>query len=243
MKLLVHLFLMRLFPAFIVVNASALLGLNYVFPDPDSRFIALVAWCTFTMGFVAVSCIYRNVGSTYFRQLFTKELEDMTLPYLAPQMQNEVRQVLNSHSAISRLAYDAIQLRFGVLLFSCACVIPFLHGFQIPSGWESPNALTTVLLAYTLSMACLSTRKSTLSPKVHRWINRLVSASLSLSVGASVWIISIQSPEHFQHMFLASMSGVLVLLFILMENHLVHRTGVEVSMALHERLNVAKKRR
>lgn len=77
-RLLVHLFLMRLFPAFIVVNASALLGLNYVFPDPDSRFIALVAWCTFTMGFVAVSCIYRNVGSTYFRQLFTKELEDMT---------------------------------------------------------------------------------------------------------------------------------------------------------------------
>jgi hypothetical protein len=119
MKLLVHLFLMRLFPAFIVVNASALLGLNYVFPDPDSRFIALVAWCTFTMGFVAVSCIYRNVGSTYFRQLFTKEIEDMTLPYLAPQMQNEVRQALNSHSAISRLAYDAIQLRFGVLLFLC----------------------------------------------------------------------------------------------------------------------------
>ena len=49
MKLLVHLFLMRLFPAFIVVNASALLGLNYVFPDPDSRFIALVVWCTVTM--------------------------------------------------------------------------------------------------------------------------------------------------------------------------------------------------
>ena len=133
MKLLVHLFLMRLFPAIIVVNASALLGLNYVFPDPDSRFIALVAWCTFTMGFVAVSCIYRNVGSTYFRQLFTKELEDMTLPYLAPQMQNEVRQVLNSHSAISRLAYDAIQLRVGALLFSCASVIPFLQGFQIGS--------------------------------------------------------------------------------------------------------------
>lgn len=243
MKLLVHLFLMRLFPAFIVVNASALLGLNYVFPDPDSRFIALVAWCVFTMGFVAVSCIYRNVGSTYFRQLFTKELEDMILPYLAPQMQNEVRQVLNSHSAISRLAYDAIQLRFGALLFSCASVIPFLHGFQIPSGWESPTALLAVLLAYTLSMACLSTRKSTLSPKALRWINRLVSASLSLSVGASVWVISIQSPEHFQHMFLVCISGVQVLLFILMENHLVHRTGVEVSMVLHERLNAAKRKR
>jgi len=173
MKLLVHLFLMRLFPAFIVVNASALLGLNYVFPDPDTRFIALVAWCTFTMGFVAVSCIYRNVGSTYFRQLFTKELEDMILPYLAPQLQGEVRQVLNSHSAISRLAYDAIQLRFGALLFSCAFVIPFLHGFQIPSGWESPTALLAVLLVSTLSMACLSTRKSTLSPKALRWINRM----------------------------------------------------------------------
>ena len=121
---------------------------------------------------------------------------------------------------------------------------PIFHKVMARSlGVAFAVTLTTVLLAYTLSMACLSTRKSTLSPKVHRWINRLVSASLSLSVGASVWIISIQSPEHFQHMFLASMSGVLVLLFILMENHLVHRTGVEVSMALHERLNVAKKRR
>lgn len=243
MKLLVHLLLMRLFPAFIVINAPVLLGLNYVIPDPDTRFVALVVWCTFTVGFVALSCLYRDVGSTYFRQLFTKEIEDMIMPYLAPQMQSTVRQVLNTHSALSRLAYDAIQLRFGALMFSCAMVIPFLHGFQVDSGWESPTMLLCVMLTATLSMACLSSRKSVLPPKVHVWINRSVSASLSLSVGASLWVISKQSPEHFQHVFLMAMSALIVFLFILMENHLVHRAGVEVSTAMREQLDSAMSRK
>lgn len=243
MKLLVHLLLMRLFPAFIVINAAALLGLNYAFSDADTRFIALVVWCVFVCGFISVSCMYRDTAAIYFRQLYAKEISDMLLPYVAPQLHNEIRQVLNTHSSLSRLAYDAIQLRFGLVLFSCAAVIPFLHGFQISREWEIPTAVLAVMLVAMLSMACLSTRKSALPPKAYRWINRMVSASIALSTGASLWVIAIQSPAHFQHVFLTVMSGQFVFLFILIENHLVHRAGVDVSMEVRERLEAAPRKR